>query len=375
MKTKNLKKALLASVVLSLGSVSQGAAAFEFGAFGDVSLNSSDSQGESTGFAIGGIDLYTSQKISDNTSTFFEIVFENDGSGFVLDVERYSIKREFTPAFSLAAGRFHAPLGYWNRNNHHGVLLQDTASRPSFIDFEDGESAILPMHTIGLMAEGKLGRGFSYEAALGNSNTFDTSNYTPGPGNNCGCEIGLANVADASDGKTLIGRLKYDVGRIPLQVSIFSMKNAIVEGADTGGLVPFGNQLFSQTLYGFDLFYDDDVFSAQSEYYRLENDAAASVGDGRSHSADAYYIQLGWRFAEVVKATYRYESLSFDSASTDQDAYFAILGREESVHHVAALRYELDDSNALVFEFNRTDPAGSADSTNSYTIDWAFMLL
>ncbi len=375
MKTNNLKKALLASALFSLGSFTHTATAFEFGAFGDVSLSSSDSQGESTGFAIGGIDLYTTQKISDNTSAFFEVVFENDGSGFVLDVERYSIKRNFTPAFSLAAGRFHAPLGYWNRNYHHGVLLQDTVSRPSFIDFEDGDSAILPMHTIGLMAEGKLGNGLSYEASLGNSNTFDTSNYTPGPGNNCGCEIGLSNVSDPSDSKTLIGRLKYDAGRIPLQVSLFSMKNAIVEGAATGGIIPFGNQLFSQTVYGFDLFYDDDVFSAQSEYYRLENDAAAGIGDGQSHSADAYYVQLGWRFAEIFKATYRYESLSFDSASTDQDAYFAILGRVESVHHVAALRYELDDSNTLIFEVNRTDPAGNADSSNSYTVDWAFMLL
>ncbi len=364
------------TALIGLGLASTAATAFDLGAFGDVRFEASDKTGDTNDFAIGGLDLYTTEKISDNTSAFFEVVFENDGSGFVLDVERYSIKRVFSPAFSIAAGRFHAPLGYWNRNYHHGVLLQDTVSRPSFIDFEDGDSAILPMHAIGLMAEGRLGNGFKYEATLGNSNSFDTGSasysgtaWTTG----CGCEIGLGNVSDGSDGKSFIGRVSYNLAQVPLQLSVFGMSNTIVESSGSG-IVPTGNPLVSQAVYGFDLFYDDDVYNVISEYYHLSNDAAPGVGDGRSHDADAFYAQFGWRFAEVFKLSYRYETLSFDAANGNQDAYFAILGRSESDHHIVALRYDLDDSNALIFEFNRAVPSGQ-DSFNTYTLDWAFMLL
>ncbi len=372
--TPRIPLALRPFAALLLFTASLSGQAFELGAFGDVRLDASDRRGESTGFAIGGLDLYTTRQISDDTSAFFEVVFENDGTGFVLDVERYSVKRVFGPSFSIAAGRFHAPLGYWNRNHHHGVLLQDTVSRPSFIDFEDGDSAILPMHAIGLMAEGNLGSGFKYEVTLGNSNSFDTSNYKATAGaESCQCEIGLGNVSDGSDGKSIVGRLSYDLSRVPLQISLFAMSNAIVESSNSG-IVPVGNQLFTQAVYGFDAYYDDDVYTFQSEYYHLENDAASAVGDGSRHGADAFYVQIGRRFDEVYKLTYRYESLSFDATGGDQDAYFAILGRTESDHHVVALRYDLDDSNALIFEFNRTSPSGQ-DDFNSFTLDWAFMLL
>ncbi len=373
----NRRAPLLLSALIGLGLASTTATAFELGAFGDVRFEAPDQKGGTNNFAIGGLDLYTTEKISDNTSAFFEVVFENDGTGFVLDVERYSIKRVFSPAFSIAAGRFHAPLGYWNRNHHHGVLLQDTVSRPSFIDFEDGDSAILPMHAIGLMAEGRLGNGLKYEATLGNSNSFDTSQAAFSGGQwtkSCECEIGLGNVADGSDGKSFVGRVSYSLAQVPLQLSVFGMSNTIVESATTGGIVAPGEQLVSQTVYGLDLFYDDDVSTVISEYYHLSNDAAPGVGDGRSHDADAFYVQLGRRFAEDYKLSYRYETLSFDAASGNQDAYFAILGRTESDHHIVALRYDLDDSNALIFEFNRTVPSGQ-ENFNTYTLDWAFMLL
>ena len=380
---RKLRASLLMTALIGLGLASTTTAAFDLGAFGDVRFEGSDQTGATNDFAIGGLDLYTTEKISDDTSAFFEVVFENDGTGFVLDVERYSVKRVFSPAFSIAAGRFHAPLGYWNRNHHHGVLLQDTVSRPSFIDFEDGDSAILPMHAIGLMAEGRLGHGFKYAATLGNSNSFNTkdANYsgtawTAG----CGCEIGLGNVSDGSDGKSFVGRLSYSLSQVPLQLSVFGMSNTIVESApldssgNKTGLLRPGGQLISQSVYGLDLFYDDDVYTVISEYYHLSNDAAPGVGDGRSHDADAFYAQFGWRFDEAYKLSYRYETVSFDAASGNQDAYFAILGRTESDHHVVALRYDLDDSNALIFEFNRTVPSGQ-DSFNTYTLDWAFMLL
>lgn len=354
-------------------SLPTSAMALELGAFGDVKWSGSDKTGDTSGFALGGLDFFARQQITENTTGFFEFVYENTADGVVLDVERLWVKRDFNPAFSLAAGRFHAPLGYWNRNFHHGVLLQPSVSRPSFIDFEDGEAAILPMHMIGVMAEGRLGSGFSYEASLGNSTSLDTTAYVSGT-KNCGCEIGLGNAGDGSDGKTMVGRLSYAYAGQPLRLALFGMRNAAVEAGTAGTtLTSTGGTLFDQTVLGGDVHYDNDVFDVTAEYYNLKNDPSTAVG-GDSHTATAYYAQFGYRVLEQVKVGYRYESLTFDASAGNVDKYFEILGRQESKHHVVVLRYDLDDTNALTLELNRSNLSGSENFT-TYILDWSFMLL
>lgn len=342
------------------------AVALELGAFGDVSYVSSDAAGDADNFALGGLDLYTMQKIDDRTQAFFEVVYEHDGEGFVLDVERYWLAREFSPAFRLGAGRFHAPLGYWNRNYHHGILIQDTVSRPAFLDFEDGEDAILPMHVIGLMATGRLDGGFAYEAAIANSTSIDTS-VSPATAR----EILLANTEDLSDDKSLFARLTYEASALPLDLGLFVMRNNVIEAAAAGSYAPAaGEDLVQQDLLGLDLRYRRGPFNLLAEFYRLDSEAQAGVGDGRSHTADAYYVQLGYRFAEPWKVTYRYESLDFDSA----DEYFNILGiARPETYNVLALRRELDESNALMLEVRTEDPDGGA-STTTTTLNWSFLL-
>jgi len=42
---------------------------------------------------------------------------------------------------------------------------------------------------------------------------------------------------------------------------------------------------------------------------------------------------------------------------------------------VVALRYDLDDTNALKMEVNQNDPAGSGvEGTTSYIMQWAFLI-
>lgn len=106
--------------------------AVNFGLFSDVRLSSSSLEGENTGFALGDLDFYATEEISDNTRGFIELVFENTSSGIVTDLERLWIMRTFTDEFKLSAGRFHSPLGRWNRTYHHGSLVQATITRPFF---------------------------------------------------------------------------------------------------------------------------------------------------------------------------------------------------------------------------------------------------
>jgi len=353
-------------------------AGIDLGVMGDVSYTSTSSsdptKDEPNAFSFGGLDLFSTQKIDPATSAFFEVVLENDGDAFVVDVERYWIKHQFNQAFSLGAGRFHAPLGYWNRNFHHGVLLQDTPSRPSFLDFEDGTTATLPMHVVGLLAEGKFAGGLGYELSFANSSAYDTS---AGLGSG---EILIPNVSDVNNKKAVLGRLLYQLPSQGLHVAAFFMNNSLSEAV--GGVMPAGwtmtpaagDELVKQTVGGMDFRYEMKGFDVLAEYYNLKNKAQSGVGDGKSHTANEYYVQLGYRFADKFKAVYRHEDVSFDYKAGNMDEYFAIIGRAEPWKtDVAALRYDVSDSNAIMLEYKNEKPEVT-DSVKTTTLNWSFMM-
>jgi len=379
-----LKNTWMVGRILAAALVVAPVQAIELGVFGDVGFTASDDNNDPDNFGVGGLDLYANEQIDANTKAFFEVVYEHDGEQFVLDVERYQITRRFTDAFNLGVGRFHAPLGYWNRNFHHGVLIQDTASRPAFLDFEDGDAAILPMHTVGLMATGKLAPGLGYELTVGNGSGYSTeraSSASPGSALGEG-EILIANTEDFGDDKTIIGRLTYGGTRdVPVSVGLFAGSFSLMEaGSQTAAQNDSGvakqNTITTTTVFGIDARYEIGGFDALAEYYNLDSDpesgVAAAISDGSSHSADAYYIQLGYHITEPFKALYRFESLSFDAGT---DAYFNVLGVDEYEANVFALRYELDDSNALYLEVNSTDfGSAAANDTTTTTLNWAFLM-
>ncbi len=350
------------------------AQAIELGVFGDTSMVVNNDSKDNNHFGIGGLDLYANQQISDKVSAFFEIVFENDGDAFVVDVERYQINYQFSPAFRLGAGRFHAPLGYWNRHFHHGVLIQDTPDRPAFLDFEDGEAAILPMHAIGLMAMGKFDNGFEYALSLSNGNQYDTSG---GLGTD---EIRLGNVSDSTDGKTVVGRVSYSFSRVPLELGVFGMNNKLTEADATGAKIAGvgeGKDLVTTRVYGADLHYERNAFDALAEYYYLDNHDETNGVAGDDGTGNAYYVQLGYRLNDYWKLIYRFEKLAVDHNT----AYFNILGSQEYNGNVAAIRFDVDDSNAITLEVNskrfHASNDGTTDNgsgTTEYVLNWAFLM-
>ena len=373
---KSFRIVSLSAALLALSGVSTSASAVTFGAFSDVRLESSSQPGENTHFKLGGFDLYANQKIGESTSAFVETVFEDGGSGFGLDVERLFIKREIDPLFSIAAGRFHAPLGYWNRHYHHGVLLQDTPDRPQFLEFEDGDGAIMPMHAIGLMATGDaVSRAgtFSYEFNIANSSFLNTMDSANASKSGSGLEIGIGDVNDFSASKNYFLRATFKPRVLPVEVSLFGASIRYLESSDVGGDSNFGSLskgsvLVKQTVTGFDVHYEQHPFDATAEFFHLKDDS--SVGNG-SDSANAFYAQIGWQFMRRLKAVYRIEELD---ANPNKDTYFQILNTPNYVHNVVGLRYDLDDSNSLMFQVKKVNVQGAKNYT-VFTLDWAFLML
>ncbi|MFV1982706.1 MAG: hypothetical protein ACC657_04135 [Thiohalomonadales bacterium] len=342
--------------------------AVNFSLFGDVRLSTSDVDGESSGFALGDLDFYATQDISDNTRAFVELVFESTSSGIVTDLERIWIMRRFSEELNLSAGRFHSPLGRWNRTYHHGSLVQDTVTRPFFLDFEDGNTGILPVHIVGAMLTGDLISDkdeFNYELAIGNGPSLNSEGgFSP----TTKPEIEINTTSDNNSNKTIALRVIYGQDQYPVKVGLFAMSHEIAESGTSSVLAAIGSTLVEQTIVGTDLLYSADPFDVLFEYYYFIN--KDKIGDNVTHNANAWFLQFSYQIIDELKLIIREESLRFDKAS---DGYFLLLGTEQANHHVMGLRYDLDESNAIKLELNIADNDISPD-TSTITVQWAFLL-
>lgn len=374
--------AWLAGVMLALGGGGN-AAALDVGAFGDMSLAHTRSSTSEPSFRLGSLDLYAMQHIDEKTRALFEVQVQTfSGEAMEIEIQRFWIMREFSAAFNVGIGRFHSPIGYWNRHYHHGILLQDTVNRPFVLSFEGGVNSIIPVHLIGILAEGDLPWGLRYEAAVANSNTINSSSNT---------RLTVPNRADLNPGKSLFGRIHYGRFTAPFKPGIFFLSNDVVESAQATAplcgdppesgcsLVPRGTPLVTQMLYGVDMRYERGRFDIMAEYYRIENDASPGVGDGRKHDSNAWWAQFGYQFTDQLKATYRYESLDFDSEPGNIDPYYMnprLVGRQTigtEHRNVYALRYDFSESNAIMLEVNIRDPQFGTTAATTF-LSWAFVM-
>lgn len=353
----------LSVLAMTLLTVATPAQAVDFGAFGNIRYLSSNQDDTTQGFMLGGFDLYASHQIGDKTHVFVEYVMESNGNTIVTDVERLSVSRTFSDKFTLAAGRFHTPIGYWNNVYHHGALLQDTADRPAFLDFEDGSNAILPTHTVGVMANGKFDTGpllLSYDFAVGNGTSINTD-----AGSSRVLEVN--NIGDPNKSKAIAARLGIEPENSGLKLGVSTVFNHIPEsGLGTLG-VAYGGTLVAQRIFGLDVKYELNKFDALAEVYRFKNDN--KTGAKQKNSATAFFAQFGYRFIEDWKVVYRHENVRFDA----NDDYFKILGREKYSQNTLALRVDVDDSNALKFEIDRQRSPTKADE-NHVILQWDFLI-
>jgi len=385
------KKCMVVGVALIIGT--SAAQAVDFGVFGDVGYrgysptNRARDHRLSDTFAQGQFDLYGTQKIDPQTKAFFELVFEDGGDGYGVDLERLYITRELTSSFAISAGRFHTPVGYWSTAYHHGALIQDTVSRPTFLNFEDGYGAIVPMHVIGIMGDGKIptgGGGLYYDVMVGNSTSVNTDGVALGGATQSTMDVN--STVDPSDKKVAALKLTYKLSALPLEVGAFVFNNPVVQSGDGGGTLfggatpgGYGSDLISQRVTGGHFRYATSKFDVLGESYNLSDDD--KIGNTGKHKASAYFVQFGYRVTDKLKPIYRYENVDYSYA----DPYFQMLGTEEGTRHVFDLRYDISDTNALKFEIGRfeTTNSGAANVNNTglnksytfYALQWAFMML
>jgi len=362
----------LALLGLLLISAIPAAQAVDLGMFADVDWYNSSEKDTANSFYQGQLDLYATQQIDPATRVFMELVFEAGGdNAYGVDVERLNISRQLTENFSVAWGRFHTPIGYWNTAYHHGALIQPTILRPTFLDFEDGSGAIFPTHIIGIMADGKMtaaGGEWEYMLGMGNGSSINTDGFgSPGYG---GSEIDVHNVQDSQDKKMYVGELVYKLSKVPAQFGLFALHDPFSESGTASTVAPVNNSLVTMQMWGVYARYAAHRFDFTAESYNIKNKDLA--GNAGSNKSAAWYVQLGYHVTDKFTPYYRFEDVDY----LVNDPYYQYLGTPEGSRHVLDLRYDLDDTNALKFEVTRFEPVQAGmDSYNTVALQWSFMML
>lgn len=134
-----------------------------------------------TTFQAGEFDLFITSNIAEHLTFLAEIVLGPDTTNeFAVDIERYQLTYKASQYFSVAAGRFHTSIGYYNTAYHHGNWFSTAEGRPIMYLFEDS-GGILPVHMVGVDVSGDVPHaekiGLHWVAELGNglsSNPFAT---------------------------------------------------------------------------------------------------------------------------------------------------------------------------------------------------------
>jgi hypothetical protein len=340
--------------------------AAELSIMGDVTYQDGSPIEEKGGFALGQIDLFASQEISEDTRALLEVVIE-DKNGFGVDAERLEIEKHFRDELNIAAGRFHTPIGFYNANYHHGTLMQFTAQRPFFLDFEDGALAILPTHIVGLMASGKHAFGgldAGYQIGLGNGSSIDTDKAATDR------EIEMNNSGDNNSSKASVLHLSLTDPALGLSGGLSYMTNKVAESGDllTYGVAK-GETLNDQTISALDLQYQSRHINFSAEVFHIINKTRVPGSEVNDH-ADAWFAEVSTPITDKDRIGYRYESLDINHA----DFYFnTILPRNSADQHVLTYRHDFDDSNAVKLEYRKFTTSGGNPS-DYFVVQWAFMI-
>jgi hypothetical protein len=305
--------------------------------FGDVNLHGDTQKGDNTSFSLGQLDLFVTSDVAEKYRFLSEIVFEagpdniygatsGEANNFDVDIERYLMQYSHNDYFNISAGRGHTAIGYYNTAYHHSTWLQTTTDRPFLFQFED-RGGILPIHTVGASAFGKLPSGplaLHYIAEVGNGReSRDPLNSEP-----------VQNVIDDANHKAY-------------NLAVFARPDA-VRGFQTGFSIyrdvlnPANSPRIGETILA------AHAVLIRPKYEWLNEailDRHAVLGSSTVFHTPGFYTQLSRQF-DAVRPYFRYEYLNV--------AHNEPVFPDVALRHgpILGLRFDASESVALKFEYD-----------------------
>lgn len=310
--------------------------------FGDINL--SGGQGPAS-FSLGGLDLFVTSRLSDHISVLSEMVIEaGDDNALSMDLERISVQFRVSPYLTVAAGRFHANIGFYNAAYHHGLWFQTAADRPRIFAFED-ESGILPVHNVGVSLGGRLpsgSAGLSWIAEVGNGRR-----WVPG------AEV-VQNVADIDDRKSInVGVISRPTAVDGLQLGLSVLNDRL----------DIGSQAVGETITAAHVVVQRSDFEWLNEVVAIRH--VPSLGG--SAMTTGFYSQASRRFG-VFQPFVRFDYLRVP----DGDPVFRDIGVATGATKAPMIGLRFDVSAFAALKVQYGHQVGSGASVDRLTAQAAF---
>jgi hypothetical protein len=110
-------------------------------------------------FSLGDFDLFVTAKLSDHLSYLAELLITSDFTNqFSAELDRMLLTYKFNDYLKVSAGKFNTAIGYYSNAFGRARYFQTATGRPIMYTDED-DGGILPVHSIGMTATGKLPSG------------------------------------------------------------------------------------------------------------------------------------------------------------------------------------------------------------------------
>jgi len=321
---------------------------FEFNimGFGDISYISQDGN-NNDGFAIGQGVAHMSAYLGQGLGVFAEVSATAKDSEYSMEVERLIVKYDFSDVFKVSAGRYHTPIGYWNSAFHHGAWLQTTVSRPEMVRFG---SKVLPIHFVGLLAEGTLPGnklGLSYKAGFGNGRH--------------------ANIGRAGDAGDINGDKAWMVQVQVAPQQFYGLAAGI--GYYNDEVTPGDRPAIKEGTLSAFVAWTRESPEVIVEYLHSEHESL--IDSSNSGDVDAWYAQLGYRLPgdkSMWKPYVRFEDTDVDS--TDPLLFDQGLDYDA---RLLGVRWDFNPYAAAKFEY-RNEEFANGGRENNFRIQLSFVL-
>ncbi len=256
-------------------------------------------------------------------------VTDEKGSTSGFNLERSIIRYDYNDFFKLSFGRYHTPIGYWNTAFHHGAWLQTTISRPDFVKFG---GTFIPVHFLGLLAEGNIpsgGAGLGYNFGVGNGR--DSMISRPG------------DFGDINNNRAWVANLYSRPARLyGLQMGVSVYRDKITLPVVT----PAGNE-FREWISAAHIVWTKETPEFLAEFANVNH---KSILTNAITNNQAYYVQIAYRlpwFEKTLKPYYRFEH----THTPLSEHVFANLDLVESI---AGLRYDITNYASFKGEYRNT---------------------
>ena len=318
------------AAAVELPSPEPEASRFTFHGYADAGFERNLDGSSVKRFVLGEVDLFGTARISPKLTALVEAVLETDNQVAVasvpVNVERLLLQYRQNDYFNLDIGSYRTAIGFYSTAYLRGSWLQTALTRPKLFTFED-DGGFLPLHNVGLSANGKLPSGdlgLHYVVEVGSSRNYANPGRT-----------GLDFEQNGAFNVALYARPRGIPG---LQVGFSSYHDRFS---------PLPGFAFSRSVWTAHAVYQANRFEFLNEAI-LARFSQPGLGHG---NVAGFYSQLAYRVASDWTPYFR-----FDYANVYGDGQVAAYAPQYVPWRTVfsgGLRYDMTEAVALKFELGR----------------------